>query len=250
MINLQAQYVDTHCHLDLYKAPLDIVREAEKKSVIVVGVTNTPSVFHYTEDISKKHRCVLPAIGLHPELVLQRKQELPQMWEKLNYVRFVGEIGLDYVTMDQNTRNTQREVLTQIIEQCAIGSNKVLSVHSRRSASDVITIIGSSFPGKIILHWFSGSLSQAEKAITNGYYFSFNISMLKSAKGQLLAKFVPKDKILTETDGPFISINNKPIQPSNISETVDALAKILELSKEDLRQTIWSNFQSLLTEGS
>jgi TatD DNase family protein len=241
-----AIYVDTHCHLDLYKTAADVVEEAARSSVVIVGVTNTPSVFHYTENLAKKHNNVIPAVGLHPELVMQRKKELPQMWEILKRIRFVGEVGLDYVTTDQNERKVQREVFSQIIQHCSGSPNKILTIHSRRSAADVIAIIGNSFPGKVILHWFSGSESQAEKALSHGYYFSVNMSMLKSQKGQTLVKSLPKERILTETDGPFVSIDNGPIQPSDIQKTVAVMAKLLMLEEGELRQQIWENFQSLM----
>ncbi len=246
MENNKVNFIDTHCHLDLYKSSIDIIKEAEKAGVIIVAVTNTPSVFHFTENLSTKYNNVIPAIGLHPELAMQRKNELSQMWDILPRTKFIGEIGLDYVTTDQNERKIQREVFSQIIQHCFDISNKVLTIHSRRSAVDVISIIGNSFPGKIILHWFTGTQSQAERAVQNGYYFSFNSSMLKSKNGQTLANIIPRKRILTETDGPFISIDNEPIRPGYIPQIVSKMAKLLNLEKDELQKNIDENFQTLM----
>src|SRR3989304_1155235 len=98
MINFSAKYVDTHCHLDLYKNFDEVVKEAEKTSVLIIGVTNTPSVFFFTEKLSKQHKNIVPAVGLHPELAVQRKHELTQLWDYLETTQFVGEVGLDYAT--------------------------------------------------------------------------------------------------------------------------------------------------------
>lgn len=248
MENNKVYFIDTHCHLDLYKSSIDVIKEAEKADVIIVAVTNTPSVFHFTENLSKKYNNLIPAIGLHPELALQRKKELALMWDILPRTKFVGEIGLDYSSSDQSERKVQRDVFSQIIQHCFDISNKVLTIHSRRSTVDVISIVGNSFPGKIIMHWFTGTQSQTERAVQNGYYFSFNSSMLNSKNGQLLAKILPREKILTETDGPFISINGEPIRPAYIPQIVSKIAELLNVEKDELQNNISENFQTLMTK--
>jgi TatD DNase family protein len=245
MPNFNAKYVDAHCHLDLYKNVHEVIREAERTGVLVFGVTNTPSVFPYTENLSKEFNLVVPAVGLHPELVLQRNHELPQFWEYLKRTKYVGEIGLDYVTKDQNVRRTQREIFSQIIDRCAQYPDKILTVHSRRSASDVIGIIGNKFPGKVILHWFSGSDREANAAISNGYYFSINNSMVQSKKGRCLVERIPKDKLLTETDGPFISVSGSPMQPAQIPLIIETLAEILVMNTNEVKQQLLTNYISL-----
>jgi len=247
MNTFKENFVDTHCHLDLYKSPIEIIKDAEKASVLIVSVTNTPSVFHFTENISNNFSNVIPSIGLHPELAIKRKNELTQMWDILTRTKFIGEIGLDYIKKDQSERKIQRDVFSQIIQRCYDLSNKVLTIHSRRSVVDVFAIIGSSFPGKIILHWFTGTKNQAMKAVQNGYYFSFNSSMLKSKNGQLMAKIIPRERILTETDGPFISMNGEPIRPGKTPQIVSMLANLLNVEKEFLQKKIIENFQALYT---
>ncbi len=248
MFSFSAKYVDTHCHLDLYTDVQDLVRKAENSSVVIVGVTNTPSVFFFTQNLSKQFKNVIPAIGLHPELAHQRKHELEQFWDHLATTQFVGEIGLDYITTDPTNRQIQRDTFSQVIEKCASYKNKVLSVHSRRSASDVIKIIGHNFPGKVILHWFSGSDKEAEKAINNGYYFSFNSSMVKSKRGQTLAQLIPRNRVLTETDGPFVRLNNRPVEPSITSDIISSLAGIISEDIEYVRQSVFENFKTLFIQ--
>jgi TatD DNase family protein len=111
----------------------------------------------------------------------------------------------------------------------------------------VISIVGDSFPGKIILHWFSGTQRQAEQAILNGYYFSFNLSMLESKNGQLLINSIPRNRVLTESDGPFISINNEPSHPGHIPQIVSRMSKLLKAENEELKNHISENFRNLLT---
>ena len=96
------------------------------------------------------------------------------------------------------------------------------------------------------MHWFTGTQSQAERAVLNGYYFSFNSSMLNSRNGQLLAKIIPREKILTETDGPFITIDDEPVRPGYIPQTVSKMAELLNVEKDELQKKIFENFQTLM----
>ena len=81
---------------------------------------------------------------------------------------------------DDENRNRQIKIFGQILDVCSEKKNKILTIHSRKSESNLINMIGNDFPGIVILHWFSGSLSEAKEAIEKGFYFSFNLSMTKS----------------------------------------------------------------------
>lgn len=240
--------VDSHCHIDLFPEPMKLIEEAETKRVYTIAVTNTPSVFPYTESFAKGTRYVRAAVGLHPELVVSRRQELPQMWDFLKRTRYVGEIGLDYQTQDEANRRLQREVFEQILRQCADYGNKVLTIHSRRAAADVISMVGSNFTGKVVLHWYSGSLRDLLRAIDYGFYFSVNTAMVKSQKGQRLILEIPQNRLLTETDGPFIKIGGVPCSPSTVITTITNMSPLLNSSPTQLQTYILKNFRDLLID--
>lgn len=238
-------FVDTHFHIDLFEIALGLAHEIETKEIHTIAVTNTPSVFHHTHALGERHPHILPAIGLHPELAYERERELPQMWKWLEKTRFVGEIGLDYVTKDEQNRLIQRKVFGQILEHSAEYGDKVLTVHSRKSTKDVITAIGANFPGRIILHWFSGSISELERAIENGYYFSVNSAMVSSKRGRDLVSRIPRHRLLTETDGPFVKISGVPATPLRLPIIIEAISEIWNLPVANTQETIFSNFQAL-----
>lgn len=235
---------DTHCHVDLHPNPAAIVAEAERQRIYTIAVTNTPSVFPHMEAFAKGSKYVRAAVGLHPQLAAQRHRELPQMWEHLHQTRYVGEIGLDYVTKDEENRKKQRQVFDQILAHCADHGDKVLTIHSRRAAKDVISAIGDNFAGRVILHWYSGSLRELERAIERGFYFSINAAMLNSNTGTRIISRIPRDKLLTETDAPFI---NKQMPPmSQIQTTVQQLSSLWKLSTIDSARLIHQNFREIL----
>src|SRR5262245_48973135 len=99
---------------------------------------------------------------MQPPLVAAGAAELAAVWPLLEQTRFVGEIGLDYVTQDQAERRLQRDLFARILERCAETGDKILTVHSRRSARDVIAAVGDRFPGTVILHWFSGTTAELD----------------------------------------------------------------------------------------
>jgi TatD DNase family protein len=239
-------FVDAHFHFDLFKAPKEILSEIEAHGVKTIAVTNAPSVFHHTLKIAQTARFLLPAVGLHPELVATHGRELKTMWPMLDQTRFVGEIGLDYVTSDQDNRRAQRTVFAQIIERCADYGNKILSVHSRRSAADVISTVGATFPGTVILHWFSGSRRELERAIEYGFYFSVGPAMVGSKTGLSLLPAMPKSRVLTETDGPFVQTGGRPARPSDTVAVINELGRLWNQTPAEAKAIVSQNFESLI----
>jgi TatD DNase family protein len=243
--------VDAHCHIDLYPNPQEVLAAAEAGKVYTIAVTNAPSVFHYTATLSANCRYVRAAAGLHPQLVHSHAGELEQLWSLLDRTRYVGEVGLDYQTPIQTERQAQRRVFSKILERCAAYGNKVITVHSRRAAADVIAAVGENYlGGSVILHWFSGTTGELEKAIQCGIYFSVNMAMTSSRGGQKLIQGMPIDRVVTETDGPFVKVSQEAASPSDVSTVVFHLARIWGLSVEEAGNQIISNFRRLVEASS
>lgn len=234
--------LDAHFHLDLYKNFQQILTSATNHEIYLLAVTNTPSVFHFTKNLSKKHANVLPAIGLHPELVRERYGELGLMLNSIPNEKFIGEIGLDYSNKySAEDRKLQRKVLEKIIKKCSEIGNRVISIHSRRSVSDVIRIVGKNFPGTVILHWYSGGIGELEKAIEYKFYFSVNPAMIKSNAGQKIISRIPPSQILTETDGPFLELSNQPAEPQNINDVITYLGVVWKVDAHEATMLISNN---------
>jgi TatD DNase family protein len=238
--------IDTHCHIDLYRDPKVVIAETEAQQIYTIAVTNTPSVYPHLQALCNNLRYIRPAIGLHPELAVARYKELPQMWQFLSSTRYVGEVGLDYTTKDLSERRIQLKAFEQILAHCAEYGDKVLTIHSRRAVLDVINAIGKEYRGTIILHWYSGSLRELNRAIEYGYYFSVNFSMLRSENGRKLIAKMPRNRVVTETDGPFIKISDEPARPVHISRTIEVLADLWKISVADTKELIFNNFHALL----
>lgn len=236
---------DTHLHLDLFADQEKLVKEIEDKEIYTIAVTNLPILFtKLSNKLSSKY--IRPALGLHPELLFEYQHHIPQMWEKLDKTRYIGEVGLDYKT-GRHYKDLQISFFTELIERCNSFGDKILTVHSRGSANDVVSIIGKDFNGKVILHWYSGSKMVLKKAISYGFYFSINYSMVKTKSGKDLIKMIPLDRLLLETDAPFIKFDNHPFSITDIKKIVEELALVLEVNCLDISKVLWSNFKELIS---
>lgn len=240
--------VDTHCHVDLYSDYTEVIEETERAQVYTIAVTNTPSVFRHCLALTKGKRFIRTALGLHPQLVRDRHQEMDLMLELLGETKYIGEVGLDFVTQDHRERALQQQVFAKILERCAEFGDKVLTIHSRRAAAEVVDMIGHSYTGKIILHWYSGSPKVLQKALAYGYYISINTSMIGSVKGRQVVMEIPRDRLLTESDGPFVKVGGRAARPCDIGSVIEGLADMWDVDNTQAAATVYENFRSMLKQ--
>ncbi|MBQ20566.1 MAG: hydrolase TatD [Flavobacteriales bacterium] len=240
-------YHDTHFHLDLIQSPEKVAEEIENNRIYTIAVTNSPSVFFYTEKIASNKKYIRAALGLHPELAAERHKEVDMFLKLISKTKYIGEIGLDNSNKAPSDYQLQKKVFSQIINACADEGDKILTIHSRKASKDVIDIVGAKFPGKIILHWFSDNLKELERAIDFGYYFSINYNMIHSSNGRRIIDRIPIDRLLIETDGPFTKINGQLSTPISASLITEELVKYKNFRSEEFeKENLHENFIRLL----
>ncbi len=154
-----------------------------------------------------------------------------------------GEVGLDYQTDDESVRELQRSIFTEIVEVCSSLGDRILTIHSRRSSNDVLQILGGSFQGTAILHYFSGLKSEVDVASKRGFFFSVNPAMIRSKSGQQLIARMPRELVLTESDGPFVKHGNRPSEPKDVELVLHHLAQAWECSVDEASESVFANFE-------
>lgn len=238
--------VDAHCHFDLFRNPQQVIQEAERNRIHSIAVTNTPSVFDPMRQLTRGLTYVHPALGLHPELAIQRASEMPIFQRKLPDTRYVGEVGLDYkVVVKPAERAKQRAIFQSILRRCANAGGRILTIHSRRAEADVVAAVSEYQPGPFILHWYSGSLKTLAVALAAGAFFSVNAAMVRSKRGRRLIQEIPLDRVLTESDGPFVLLDGQPAGPSSVGNVVRELARIRGADLEQVRESVLANLKAL-----
>jgi len=242
--------VDMHCHLDLYPNHQSLINECEDAGLFTLAVTTTPKAWIVNNRLAQVTRHVRAALGLHPQLVKERANEF-SLWESyLAETRYVGEVGLDAGPRFYKSLDLQKQVFKEILLRCAKTGNKILTIHSIRATTIVLDHIEAFLPpgrGKIVLHWFTGSVAEVKRAIDMGCYFSINSTMLANERHATVVASIPFDKILTETDGPFTQIANRSSKPVDVVYAVEKLAKIVNLPATTVALRIRENLKALLS---
>ena len=232
--------IDTHAHLDfpeLYNRLDEVLKNALENGVkrIVTISTNLNKIDKIIE-ISKNYEEVYHTVGVHPNEVLKDKNnsnyEMILNISKNEKCVGIGECGLDYHYGNDNKVEQKASFITQI--NVSRATNLPLIIHARDSDKDMIKILENEYkkgPFKAILHCFSSGKDLALCGLNLGFYISFSgIVTFKSAKLiQEIATLIPDDKILVETDAPYLSptpLRGSVNEPKNCSITAKYLADI------------------------
>jgi TatD DNase family protein len=238
--------IDFHCHLDLYPDPTAVVQECVTRGIHVLSVTTTPSAWAGTNALARKASRIRTALGLHPQIVHERKGELPLFERLLPEVRYVGETGLDGGPEYKHSWPDQVATFTQILRLCEAAGGRILTIHSRRATRPVLdTLAAHPGAGVPILHWFSGTQRELARAVDLGCWFSIGPAMLAGEKGRSLAAKMPRDRVLTETDGPFAQLNGRAVFPWDVERAITILSVLWGESATAVQDLIADNVRRL-----
>ena len=238
--------IDFHCHVDLYPSPAQVVRGCKTRGINVLSVTTTPSAWSGTVALAQGARHVRTALGLHPQIAHQRKGELPLFESLLPSTGYVGEVGLDGAPEFKQHWADQTMVFGSILSACERAGGRVLTIHSRRAATAVLDAL-EAHPkaGTPILHWFSGSQRELRRAVEIGCWFSIGPAMMRGQRGRSLVEHMPRDRVLLESDGPFVQVERRAALPWDAERVRDRLASVWASSVEEVKERVDSNAQQL-----
>ncbi len=258
-------YVDTHAHLNFkaFKKDLEEVIDRAKKSgiekIIIPGAKINSS--KRAVEISQNYESCFAAVGIHPHhtdefLKLGRsavEEELKKLIAKQKVVA-VGEIGLDYheykgyPPITPETKKRQKELLQLQIE-IAIKFNLPVIFHCREAQDDQLDMIkGYKLTG--VFHCFGGEKKHLEKVLEMGFYVGFdgNITYPENKNLRDLVKFAPIDRILLETDSPFLTpipFRGQRNEPAYLTNTASLIAQIHKISLEKVSEITTQNAMKL-----
>lgn len=224
--------IDTHCHFDMMPHPEAYISAKEKAGDIVIGMTNLPSHFRMGQPHLRLFKHVRLALGLHPLLASENKNELPLFNSLLDQTSYIGEIGLDFSKEGLSTKEDQVYILRKLLEKLE-GKKKIISIHSRKAEKELFDLLCEYNINNVIFHWYSGPIDLIPFIISKGYYFSINEAMSISKNGRAIIKEIPRNRILTESDAPF---NNK-------ADIKDALIN-MHITENEVKE----NFVELLSK--
>ena len=245
--------IDTHAHLDMLKTEEDLIESINNLDCIITIGCDKEEIYKAI-DIANKYENVYASIGYHPYDIKGLTDEDIKQLKKLalenEKVVAIGEAGLDYYR-DITPKNLQWELFEKQIA-LAKELDLPLIVHSRSANEDTVKILqeNAPYPASGIIHCFGGDVPMMEKCVDMGFYISFagNITYPKADNLREVLKRTPLDRLLLETDSPFLSPQKKrgkPNKPSNIFYTLEFVADFLNLDKEYLEKITDQNAQRL-----
>lgn len=197
---------DAHCHLDLMDNMPEFINEIQNSNMSLFAVGTTPKAYSREMQFCKNITNIHVGLGMHPQLISSGYDDMQLFKSLLGKCHYIGEVGLDFSKEYIQTKKSQVNIFSEIIELCEQYGEKVVSIHSLKSTSTVIEILKTykkQTSNKYIFHWFTGSMSQLEKALELECYFSINPRMLKTKSGMEVIKTIPINYVLLETDAPF-----------------------------------------------
>ena len=242
-------YLDSHCHINgqEYYEDLDNVLENMVFSDVKKAMIISLNPEEYQRALSIKHEKIdfKYAIGIYPEDV--DKYDIKDFEKYFQEVDAIGEIGLDYYWSKDHVQR-QNEVFDMQLS-IAERLNKPVIIHSRSAAKDTYDIL-KKHKCRGVLHCYSGSKEMAKELIKLGYYISFaGVITFKNAKEPLeVAKSIPLDKILVETDSPYLAPvpkRGKRNEPANVVYTAKFIAENLQVDIDEFNKAINKNYDEL-----
>ncbi len=275
---LPQSLIDSHAHLDFYDDPTEILsnaRAAGLSAILAIGIGQGPDTMHRALEIARQHStpelALYASAGIHPQEAHQATEPALERLSSLAAdpkILAIGEIGLDYYHFDNPDIEVQQSAFIAQM-RIARDAHKPILIHCRTSElatpqakarfgpadafADLIRLIHehwtpSGLPG--VMHCFSGSPAEAQQALDAGFYLSFagNVTYPKAIGIQQAARVAPADRILVETDCPFLSpipLRGQQNQPAHVTHTASFVAELRNVSPEVIAQQTTANFRTL-----
>ena len=244
--------IDTHAHMcdqsfDKDRgAVLERARKAGISAIIAVGENIVDA--RKNLELAREHPILKPAVGLYPtHLDLGQAHQMADfLCEHKSRVVAIGEVGLDYwVVKEDSKKELQREIL-KIFIKCSRKLNLPLNIHSRSAGRHAIALLLENNAARVQMHAFDGKAGAALPAVEAGYFFSIPPSVVRSRQKQKLAKRLPLSCLLIETDSPVLGPEpNERNEPANIWQSVKAIAEIKAVPEEEVIAAVTENAERL-----
>ena len=251
--------IDSHCHLDyepLFENIDDILKRSREAGVEkLLTICTTLQSFNKIKFLVEKDEMIYGTYGIHPHEAKNDKVNSDLIINEVkqnNKIIGIGETGLDFY-YNHSDKDDQIISFEEHIK-ASVKLNIPLIIHSRNAEEETLEIFNKykKYKLKILMHCFTGSKKFAENLLPLGAYFSASgiITFKNSLELQETFKFIPLDKILIETDSPYLAPvpnRGKQNEPSFVKYTAQKLAEVKQISHLDLIKNTTSNFNALFS---
>ena len=249
--------IDSHCHLDHEQLNSDLLNVIKRSKDVgiekLLTISTSFESFKKIKDIITEDEIIFGTIGIHPHETDNNEisvNEIVKNFDENPKIIGIGETGLDFY-YNNSDKEKQIKSFKKHIE-ASIKTNSPLIIHSRNAEDETFEILNQYHDKKlkILMHCFTGSKNFAERLLKLNAFFSASgiITFKNSLDLQETFKFLPLDKILIETDSPYLAPvpnRGKKNEPSFLSFTAQKLADIKDLTTQEITKITTTNFNKL-----
>jgi TatD DNase family protein len=232
--------IDVHCHLeqkDYEKDRDEVIKNCERELRAVITCCCHPDDFDLTMEMVEKYKnFVFATVSIHPEYIkeiehLRVDDFLKKIEENKEKIVGIGETGLDFIIEEPEWKEKQKELFIKFID-LAKNLNLPLVIHARKAFAEAIEILEKFGAKRVLMHFFTVK-ELLPKIIKNGWSISVNTTLLNSKKIKKIVRDLPIEKIMTETDSPWLGPNGTRNDPTSVKFVIE---KIAEIKKIDFKE--------------
>jgi TatD DNase family protein len=253
------ELIDTHCHLDFPEFDPDrqeVVSRANKEGIqYIVNIGSSLQGSRRSVGLAQEYECVYATVGIHPHEADRYDHKISGELKELarrNKVVAIGEIGLDYYK-NYSRQENQRSLFASLL-QLAKEAGLPVVLHNRQAEADTLKLLKEVMPVKAVVHCFSGDEVFLRECLDLGLFVSFtcNITYKKAQKLRDLVRVTPIDRLMLETDAPFLSpdgFRGKRNEPGYVKLLAEEVARIKQVSVEEIARATTGNARSFFKIG-
>lgn len=242
--------IDIHCHLeqsDYDKDRQDVINKCRNTLDAIITCCANPKHLKITLDICKENKgFVFCALSAHPEYIKDIDdidnyiKLIDNLAKERSEIVAIGETGLDYFWIkEEEWREKQKQMFIKFIN-LAKDLDLPLVIHSRDAVEDAIKILEKENAKNVVMHMF-GANQLTKKVVENGWYISMNAILLKSKKHKKVVRNCPLEKLMLETDSPWLSPDGGRNDPTSVKIVAEKIAEIKKISVEEVDRVTTEN---------
>ncbi|AXA32932.1 TatD family hydrolase [Francisella adeliensis] len=245
--------LDAHVHTDKYDESLyhDLVNQCQMNDIMLLSVSMCIPSYKKIQALAKKYDFIIPSFGVHPWKADKYVNELDSLDEYLNEANYIGEIGLDKKFLKYAAPyKDQQEVFEYIVSNGHV-KDKLLNLHTSGAEIEVLGALEKYNHSKFVIHWYAGSIELMERYLALGGYFSIGVEIMFSKHIQEIAKKVPLDRILVETDNPssyswLLGEESNNDMPELLFKVINKICQIKKITTNELFSHLDKNQKYIL----
>ncbi|MBN1201072.1 MAG: TatD family hydrolase [Anaerolineae bacterium] len=242
--------IDAHVHMNLYDDPVldSVLNDLDRHRIFSVSVAMDIPSYRRTQEIALRSEWLLPVFGVHPWEAPNYADRLDELDDLITESPLLGELGLDYRFIKEKEQYPAQRVVLEHFLKAAQAQNKIVNLHTCGAEADVLALLRRYDLRRAIIHWYSGPLDVLDEMIAFGAMFTVGVEITRSDHIREIARRIPDDQLLTETDNPggWRGFTGEIGQPGLLFDVVDRLAAVRGTLAEDIAGMVRANFLRLI----